>query len=167
LRLRIDVRRPLLTRQLQKAIQKDEKAREAQENKEARLAVRKAAQEQLADEKAERTARKLARQQAKEEKKAQQQAEKQKKVQEARLKRKGDDDIQQFDLAESIWMEVQRTPMSISVSNVIDRDPRVYTHCLFPKCETNAPAYPLSMLALSQSSLIVLTAPSTGTGPLK
>ena len=66
-----------------------------------------------------------------------------------------------------VYVDVQRTPMWISVSNSTDRDPWIYTHCLFPKCETNAPAYPVSMLALSQSDLIVWTAPSTGTGPLK
>lgn len=45
--------------------------------------------------------------------------------------------------------------------------PWVYNHCLFPKCEINAPPYPLSMLAFSQVDLIFRMASSTGVGPLK
>ena len=45
--------------------------------------------------------------------------------------------------------------------------PRLYSHFLVPKCETHAPANPPSMLSFSQVDLMVLTASSTGVGPLK
>lgn len=43
----------------------------------------------------------------------------------------------------------------------------LYTHCLVPKCETNAPAYPVSMLTFSKVDLMTVTASLGDTGPLK
>lgn len=59
-------------------------------------------------------------------------------------------------------MNAYRIPISINGSRT-----GVYSHCLFPKCEINAPPYPLSRLALSQVDLIMGIASSTGVGPLK
>lgn len=65
-------------------------------------------------------------------------------------------------------MHVSHIHQYLSVSGVIYiAGPRVYTHCLFPKCETNAPPNPPSMLAFSQVDLTCRTDSSGVIGPLK
>lgn len=64
-------------------------------------------------------------------------------------------------------MYMWRMPTSTNIFDVMDLSPIFYNHCLFPRCEMNAPPYPLSMLAFSQVDLIVGMASSTGVAPLK